>query len=143
MKKIPPMKSVMTPSPLSVAIDAPIGVAEDMMIDHGIRHLPVTESENLVGLVSDRDIAFTSNSPEADLRDRIRIRDVCSLSVYAIEVDQPLDLALREMADRRIGSAVVTEKGKVVGVFTATDACRCFADFLESQFPRAKDDTSG
>jgi len=141
MKKIPAIKSVMTPSPLSVAIEEPVGVAEDMMIDHGIRHLLVTQSEKLVGLVSDRDIAFTSNSPESDLGDRLHVRDVCSLEVYAVQPNEPLDLVLREMADRRIGSAVVTEKGKVVGVFTATDACRCFADFLESHFPRAKSDS--
>jgi CBS domain-containing protein len=138
MKKIPAIKSVMTPSPVSVGIDEPVRVAEDMMIDRDIRHLPVTESDKLVGLVSDRDIAFTSNSPESDLRDRVRVRDVCSLSVYAVELDEPLDRVLHEMADRRIGSAVVTDKGQIAGVFTATDACRCFAEFLRSQFPRAK-----
>lgn len=140
MKKIPPIKSVMTPSPLSVAIDEPLRVAEDMMIDHEIRHLLVTESDSLVGLVSDRDIAFMSNSPEPDLRDRLRVRDVCSLEVYTIDVDEPLDLVLREMASRRIGSAIVTKKGRAVGLFTTTDACRCFADFLQARFPRAKKD---
>jgi len=142
MKKIPAIKSVMTPSPLSVAIDEPVRVAEDMMIDHEVRHLPVTESGDLVGLLSDRDIAFRSNSPESDLQDRLRVRDVCSLEVYAVEVGEPLDLVLNEMVDRRIGSAVVTEKGKVVGLFTATDACRCFAEFLESHFPETKSDNS-
>jgi acetoin utilization protein AcuB len=140
MKKIPAMKSVMTPSPLSVAIDEPLRVAEDMMIDHEIRHLLVTESDSLVGLVSDRDIAFMSNSPESDLRDRLRVRDVCSLEVYTVEVDEPLDLVLREMASRRIGSAIVTKKGRAVGLFTTTDACRCFADFLQARFPRAEKD---
>jgi acetoin utilization protein AcuB len=133
----------MTDRPLSVEIDQTVRVAEDMMIDHEIRHLPVTESETLVGLVSDRDIAFTSNSPESGLRDRVRVRDVCSLEVYAVELDEPLDHVLLEMATRRIGSAIVTENGKVAGVFTATDACKYFADFLQSQFPRLDDDDPG
>lgn len=140
MQKIPPIKAVMTPSPFSVAIDEPVRVAEDMMIDHEIRHLPVTDSGVLVGLLSDRDIAFTSNLAESDLTDRLRVRDVCSLEVYAVEMDEPLDVVLREMADRRIGSTIVTEKGRVAGLFTATDACRCFADFLQSQFPSAGKD---
>ncbi len=68
-----------------------------------------------------------------DLIDRLRVRDVCSLDVYSIERDEPLDRVLGEMADRHIGSAIVTDGGKIAGVFTATDACRCFAEFLRSR----------
>jgi CBS domain-containing protein len=84
-------------------------------------------------VVSDRDIAFVSNAGDADLRERLRVRDVCSLDVYSVERDAPLDQVLREMADRHIGSVIVTEGGRIAGVFTATDACRCFAEFLRSR----------
>jgi acetoin utilization protein AcuB len=127
---IPPIRSVMTASPLSVGIDEPVSVAEDLMIDHEVRHLTVTESSALVGILSDRDIAFSSNSAESDLADRLRVRDVCSLDVFAVEPETPLDTVLEQMASRRIGSAVVTEHGKAIGLFTSTDACRCFAEFL-------------
>jgi len=133
MKKIPPIETVMTPFAFSVEIDESIGVAEDMMIDHEIRHLAVTDSEALVGVISDRDIAFTANTAESDLRDRLHVRDVCSLDVYAVERNERLDCVLTEMAERHIGSAIVTDGGKVVGVFTATDACRNFAEFLRSR----------
>jgi hypothetical protein len=36
------------------------------------------------------------------------------------------------MAAQRIGSAVVTRRGKLAGVFTASDACRTFADYLDA-----------
>jgi CBS domain-containing protein len=133
MKKIPPIESVMTSSVLSVGIDEPVRVAEDIMTDHEVRHLAVTDSEMLVGVVSDRDIAFMSNAGEADLKDRLRVRDVCSLDVYSVERNEPLDRVLSEMADRHIGSAIVTDGGKISGVFTATDACRCFAELLRSR----------
>jgi len=132
MKRIPPIESVMTPFVLSVEIDQPIRVAEDIMIDHEVRHLAVTDSGALVGVVSDRDIAFTSNTAESDLRDRLCVRDVCSLDIYAVDRGEPLDRVLAEMAERHIGSAIVTEEGRIAGVFTATDACRCFAEFLRS-----------
>ena len=133
MEKIPPVESVMTPFVLSVEIDEPVRFAEDIMTDHEVRHLAVTDSEMLVGVVSDRDIAFLSNQGDADLRDRLRVRDVCSLDVYSVERDEPLDRVLSEMADRHIGSVIVTEGGKAAGVFTATDACRHFAEFLRSR----------
>ena len=133
MEKIPPVESVMTSSVLSVGIDEPVRVAEDIMTDHEIRHLAVTDSEMLVGVVSDRDIAFMSNAGEAELKDRLRVRDVCSLDVYSVERNEPLDRVLSEMADRHIGSVIVTDAGKAAGVFTATDACRCFAELLRSR----------
>ena len=133
MQKIPPIESVMTSAVLSVDIDEPVRIAEDLMIDHEVRHLAVTDSETLVGVLSDRDIAFVSNAGEPDLRDRLRVRDVCSLDVYSVERDEPLDRVLSEMAERHIGSAIVTAGGKISGVFTATDACRHFAEFLRSR----------
>jgi acetoin utilization protein AcuB len=133
MKKIPPIESVMTPFALSVEIDDLVRVAEDIMIDNEIRHLAVTDSGVLVGVVSDRDIAFTSNTAESDLRDRLHVRDVCSLDVYSVERNERLDRVLMEMAERHIGSAIVTESGKIAGVFTATDACKSFAEFLRTR----------
>jgi len=133
MKKIPPIESVMTPFAFSVEINDLVRVAEDIMIDNEIRHLAVTDSGVLVGVVSDRDIAFTSNTAESDLRDRLHVRDVCSLDVYSVEREERLDSVLMEMAERHIGSAIVTDSGKIAGVFTATDACRSFAEFLRSR----------
>jgi CBS domain-containing protein len=133
MEKIPPVEAVMTSSVLSVDIDESVRVAEGLMTDHEIRHLPVTDSEALVGVLSDRDIAFMSNTGDTEFLDHLRVRDVCSLDVYSVERGEPLDRVLSEMADRHIGSAIVTDGGRISGVFTATDACRCFAEFLRSR----------
>jgi acetoin utilization protein AcuB len=139
-EQMPSIGSVMTRSPLSVPIDASVSVAEDIMIDNEVRHLPVIDSDVLVGVVSDRDIAFSSNVSESDLADRLRVRDVCSLSVYAVPPDEPLDVVLTDMATRHLGSAVVTEHGKIAGVFTVTDACRYFAEYLRSHFGASQED---
>jgi CBS domain-containing protein len=139
-EQMPTVGSLMTRSPLSVPIDATVSVAEDLMIDNEVRHLPVTDSEALVGIVSDRDIAFSSNVSESDLADRLRVRDVCSLDVYAVQPDEPLDTVLSKMAASHLGSVVVTEHGKIAGVFTVTDACRCFAEYLRARFGASRED---
>jgi len=41
------------------------------------------------------------------------IENVCSLDVYAVPPDEPLDAVLSEMVKRHLGSVVVTEHGKI------------------------------
>jgi CBS domain-containing protein len=38
------------------------------------------------------------------------------------------------MAKHHLGSTLVTRKGKLVGVFTARDACQAFCDHLRGEF---------
>lgn len=130
MASIPTIGSVMTPHAIQVDVDATVGTAEDLMIDNEVRHLVVMDSGELVGALSDRDVAFTSSSPDSGLRDRVYVRDVCSFDVFVVEPNEPLDRIVTVMAERHVGSAIVSGGGKVVGVFTATDACRCLGEVL-------------
>ena len=138
MASTPAIRSVMTAAPRTVEIDAPVRAAQDLMIDFEIRHLPVVESDRLVGILSDRDIAFASSGAAGELCDRLRVRDVCSLEVYRVAPDEPLEAVLTEMAERRIGSVVVVEGERIAGLFTATDACRCFAEHLRARPTRKR-----
>lgn len=47
----------MTQDPLTVGPDASVGEALDRMLAGGFRHLPVTEGDTVVGVVSMRDLA--------------------------------------------------------------------------------------
>ncbi len=51
---------------------------------------------------------------------------------YVVDAQTPLDEVLDHMASHRIGSALVTSNGELAGIFTATDACRAFAEFLRA-----------
>lgn len=129
MKDIPSIVSVMTPFPHAVAIDAPIGEARRLMALHGIRHLPVIEGHTLVGVVSQHDL----DRPAAASPVRT-VREVHTPEPYVVDLEEPLDNVLATMAERHIGSALVTRKGRLAGVFTATDACRVFAEYLRDRY---------
>ena len=47
----------MTPNPVTITPAATVGQALDLMLGGGFRHLPVMEDEQLVGIVSMRDLA--------------------------------------------------------------------------------------
>jgi CBS domain-containing protein len=86
-----------------------------------------------VGIISDRDIAALENDPRSgSLVSRMTVRDLCSFDCYSVGSGTALPEVLLEMAERRIGSVLVTDGNKVLGVFTATDACRVFAEHLRA-----------
>jgi CBS domain-containing protein len=139
--KIPSIKSVMTPFPWLVHIEDRLGRAAEMMAERNIRHLPVTEDGKLVGVLADRDLQLVMGaaaSPEQ--RASLTVRDACVADAYVVETSEPLNRVLLTMASRHIDSALVVKNGKLAGIFTLTDACRCFGEFLESLFPEIGDD---
>jgi len=138
MKRIPSIKTVMTPFPLSVDVEASVDDAQAFMRDHHIRHLPVTESGELVGMISDRDIKLMLGPDFAypDGRE-LRVADAMVRDIYTVDMSERLDDVLAHMADNHIGSVAVTRKDKLAGVFTVTDACAAFAQFLRDQVRRA------
>lgn len=133
---IPPIEAVMTPLPVSVGIDARISEARELMADHDIRHLPVTDGGEIVGVVTQRDVGLVLD-PERDLPfdHELRVRTICMPDAYVVAPETPLDTVVAEMARRRIGSALVAREGRLVGIFTATDACRLYAETLRGARP--------
>ena len=55
--RVAPVSNGMTRDPETIDPDASVGTAMDLMLERGFRHLPVTEGELLVGVVSMRDLA--------------------------------------------------------------------------------------
>lgn len=141
MKRAPALTSVMTPFPYSIEGHESIARAEAMMDEHAIRHLPVTEDRELVGVLSDRDIrvarrvgAGAANGAE------LSVAAVCSRPPYVVEMSSALDEVVLEMAERGIGSAVVVRQGKLAGILTTTDVCRVLSRVLREIAPPPGDD---
>lgn len=130
MRDAPNLKNAMTPFPYSVDAAAPIEKAIEFMREHKIRHLPVTTKGALTSLVTDRDIKLVLGPDFAYPRD-LKVRDAMVQDCYIVDLATPLSAVLRHMAEHRIGSAVVTRRGKLAGVFTSNDACRAFAGYLD------------
>ena len=135
MKHIPAIKAVMTPFPYSVDINTPLSEARKFMREHGIRHLPVTAEQEIAGVLSDRDIKLYLG-PDFDYpseKDAI-VKEVYMDKPYVVDLNERLDKVLRTMAEHHIGSVLVTRHGKLAGVFTSTDACRSYAEYLRNHF---------
>ena len=133
---VPPIKAVMTAFPYSIEASASIASAAHVMSSNGIRHLPVKEDGEIVGVLSDRDLGPIDLSGTAgnELRAR-RVGDAMSAPAYTVGLEEPLSEVLATMAERHIGCAIVMHESRLAGIFTTVDACRLFAGQLGGAGP--------
>ena len=137
MKSVPTLATTMTPFPYSIDVNQPLKDAVAMMEDHGFHHLPVTEDGNLVGVVSDRDIKHV-DSPfsNASLQDELFVKDIYTSRAFVVDIHDALESVLKIMADKHLGSALVTKNGKLAGILTHNDIYRKFADLIQKMKAR-------
>ena len=141
MKAIPQVVSVMTPFPYFTVTSASIANAEQMMIEHGIRHLPVYEDDDLTGIVSERDLKRATalgHAPGAETD--LLVGDVCSYRPYVADISDPLDKVLEAMVEHRVGAVLIMKEGEMAGIFTAQDACEILAKTLRDSSSGEPDD---
>src|SRR6185436_15713953 len=125
----------MTRRPVTVAPEAPLEEATVLMERHGFRHLPVVTGEEVVGMLSDRDLRLgTGGHPLASLNlpddaglPRI-VSEIMRAPVVCVESDERGPLAARHMIDQRIGALPVLEDGRLVGIVTETNLVSAFRD---------------
>ncbi len=141
--KMPRMRTAMTPFPHFIDIDGSVDDARALMERHGIRHLPVTESGELVGVIGDRDLKRAADpSDEGRVPEGLRVRDLAHTPAYVVGLQNPLDEVLSHMAEAPVDCALVVKDDKLAGIFTVTDACREFARLLGCRFPDGGDDAA-
>lgn len=123
---------VMTRSPYTIGEDIPLEQAKQVLYQNGIRHLPVLRGGKIIGVLSDRDVklAYAVDGARAAT---LPASDVTQPDPYTVRDSATLQEVAAAMADRGIGSAVVTDAAeRVVGIFTTVDACRVLAKILTS-----------
>ena len=109
-----------------------MSVAHRLMREYKIRHLPVLRGAKIVGLVSDRDLNMVETLKDVDPR-QVLVGEAMTQDPYQVSPDTALDEVVSTMANGKLGSALVTQNGKVVGIFTTVDACRAFSDLLHTR----------
>ena len=123
------IRDSMTRSVHTIGASLTLADAAKMMRKHKIRHLPVLEGGALVGLLSDRDVQVISSVSELD-PSCILVEDAMSQAPWTVLPTTPLIEVATVMAEKKLGSAVVLENDKVVGVFTTTDGMRVLGELL-------------
>lgn len=141
LKNMPSIKAVMTPFPYSIDREEPLSKALEMMANHRIHHLPVIGEGELLGVINYPDVKQrVEQSTAGETASGLSVDDAPRDPPYVVDISEPLDRVLAHMAEHRNDAALVVKQGRLAGIFTLTDACRCFAESLREFFPLAGGD---
>jgi CBS domain-containing membrane protein len=128
----------MTRDPKTLGRNDQLPLADDLMKQERIRHLPVLDDDGeLVGIVSQRDmfrgaLAHALGYGETAQRRMLGllvVKEVMTTQVVTVGPDAPIADAARTMVDRKIGCLPVVEGGRLVGILTESD----FVEMLASR----------
>lgn len=124
---------------VSVSRTDTLAFAEDLMRVERVRHLPVTDGDVLVGLLSHRDVLWASISSlshpsEEDDRELKRRTEVAQVMRGVLETAPPdttVEQAAEVMLAAQIGCLpVIDERHHLLGIVTSADFVRLARDLV-------------
>jgi acetoin utilization protein AcuB len=130
VRQYPIVREHMTPGPHTIGRTQSLAAASRMMRDNEIRHLPVLDGGKVIGVVSERDLLLIDSLPGVEPAD-VRVEEAMVQDVFSVSPDTPVGEAIETMIDRKLGSAIVCDGERVLGVFTTVDALRALHSLLE------------
>jgi CBS domain-containing protein/pimeloyl-ACP methyl ester carboxylesterase len=114
------VRDAMTEDPRSIGASESVVEAARMMREEHIGSLPITDDEQLVGMITDRDITTRVVAEAADPK-TTSVGDVYSRDLISVAPDKDLDEALQLMARHQVRRLPVVENGRLVGMVAQAD----------------------
>jgi CBS domain-containing protein len=118
------VRDAMTSDPCAIDSGKDVSYAAKMMRDEDVGIAPIVEGDQLVGVLTDRDIAIKVVAEGKDPTS-VRVMEVATTNLITVDPAQDLDEALRLMGQHQVRRLpVVEEDGKLVGVLAQADVAR-------------------
>jgi CBS domain-containing protein len=114
------VRDTMTGNPRSISASASVVDAAQLMREAHVGSLPITDGEELVGMITDRDITMRVVAESGDHMGT-SVGDVSSRDLITVEPDRDLDEALQLMARHQVRRLPVVENGRLVGIVAQAD----------------------
>lgn len=140
------VKKFMVTESVTLAPNDSFKKAINIVQDKGIRHLPVIDDGNVVGIVTDRDLGKASPSSATSLSvfelnyllASITIGDIMTKDPITIDANAPVEEAAKLIDEHKIGALPVTEKGRYVGLITKSDVVHTFVEIMGLGVPSVR-----
>ena len=135
MGRVVPVRDVMKKKVVRISADDTLWIVKEIMDLASVRHIPVVNRGELVGVVSQRDLLRASLSNVMGISaeeqkvflEGVKISEVMSAPPRTIGPGDSIQSAARAMAEHKIGCLPVVEGREIVGILTETDVLHYFA----------------
>ncbi len=125
---------MMQPEVVSAPPSMSLAEALGLMRQHRIRHLPVVSGQQIIGLLTDRDIrqAMPSSTTTLSLdeiaaqMDAVTIESCMTVPIETIVPQAPAVEAARQLLEGQFDGLPVVKQDRLIGIVTATDFLRGF-----------------
>jgi len=133
------VRTWMTPDPITITPETRMHQAQKIMLEKGIRRLPVLDGKKLVGILTYGDIREAEPSDATSLSvyelnyliTKLEIKEIMTPNPIFVEPEASIGKAAKLMLDNKIGGLPVVEDHKLVGIITETDFCRLLVEQSE------------
>lgn len=127
--------SIMTKNLITLKPDDELSHAESLFKKHKIRHIPVVEKGQIIGMLSYTDLLRISfvdavdddaEDVDAEVYNLFTMRQVMTKNVITISAQTTVKEAAAIFLKGEFHALPVVENGKIIGIVTTTDLLRYF-----------------
>ena len=111
------VKTLMRPAP-KVSPNSSLSKAAKLMIESGVRQLPVFEKNKLLGFITDEDVIHAAVTQEWS---NTTIDKIMTKAPQVIEANRSVGAVLSLFREHGVSHVPVTDKGKLVGIISIHD----------------------
>ncbi len=131
-------EEVMINKVITIKGDDTLDIAQELMVEHSIRHLPVVDGSELVGILTESDIrgAFLSEihlksdtAPKLDPK-TMKVKNHMTRDPLTVLPETNIEDAALLIYENKIGCLPVIRDNKMVGIISIMDLLGLFIDML-------------
>jgi len=134
MIKTSPISGIMSKNVIALTLEDNLQRAEMLFKRHNIRHIPVVNSEIVIGMLSYSDLLRISYSEVSEdehnidsvVFDMFTIEQVMTKNVTSVSSRTTIKEAAEILAQREFHALPVVDSGTLIGIVTTTDLLKYF-----------------
>jgi len=117
------VSTLMTQPVLEIDENLSAQESAEMMGKAHVGALLVKRKDENIGIVTERDIMSKIIAVRGDL-EKTKAKEIMSTPVITIDKDTDAEDALKTMVKTKVRRLLITDKGKIVGIFTTSDVTK-------------------
>lgn len=128
------VQEIMSTNPIAIEANQTVREAMSRLLAEDIRHLPVLDDGQLVGMLSDRDVrGIASATLTGEVSDQLTapVSDLMTSDPISVDPEADIGEVIDLMIEHKVGALPVVAEDRLVGIVSYVDVLRYAKSELE------------